>query len=301
MFKLLSKESNIFSIPLYIFFLLVVITTLNVLHFTPLGAISAAIAFVGVSLAYFLFSAINLTYHTHLPLFLYTVLIVGMYSGEVDLGISVSLLTNSFLLLILTSTSEEFRFRSLVLVGFLIALNFIFLPSSYPMLLFVLLHIAFTSRSILSATLRLLFGMLLLFLTYFMGAYLLDYTSWNEAYLVWNVGEVQSDLGPLPALLPVALLTLYSVWDHFRHFNKKSPVSKYKYTFLLLYLISLLISIVLYMGHHYEYLLLLALPVSIILSRMLRYLPRYWMQELGLWLIVFSVLLYKSQQVSLSL
>ena len=83
--------------------------------------------------------------------------------------------------------------------------------------------------------------------------------------------------------------------DHFRNFNKKSPTSKFKYTFLLIFSLSQLITIVLYMGKHYEYLLLLAFPASIILSRMLKFLPKYWMQETGLWLIIFSLVLFKLQ------
>ena len=88
-------------------------------------------------------------------------------------------------------------------------------------------------------------------------------------------------------------MLIHSVIDHFRNFNKKSPTSKFKYTFLLIYSLAQLITIILYMGNVYEYLLFLALPASIILSRMLKFLPKYWMKETGLWVIIISLILFK--------
>lgn len=51
------------------------------------------------------------------------------------------------------------------------------------------------------------------------------------------------------------------------------------------------------MNMSYEYLLLLAFPSSIILSRMLRFLPKYWIQEACLWLIIISLLTFKAGTV----
>ena len=73
MFRLLSKESNIFSIPIYIVILLLIVIGFNFLDFNSLDIISAVITFAGVALGYFCFNAISLNYQTHLPLFLYTV------------------------------------------------------------------------------------------------------------------------------------------------------------------------------------------------------------------------------------
>ena len=72
MFKLLSKESNIFSIPVYIGFLLLIVITFNLLNFNTYEAIIAGITFLGIALGYFCFHSIALNYQTHLPLFLYT-------------------------------------------------------------------------------------------------------------------------------------------------------------------------------------------------------------------------------------
>ena len=78
--------------------------------------------------------------------------------------------------------------------------------------------------------------------------------------------------------------------------------SKFKYAFLLVFSIAQLITIVLYMGKNYEYLLLLAFPSSIILSRMLRFLPKYWMREVGLWTVSYTHLdVYKRQVESCSM
>ena len=98
---------------------------------------------------------------------------------------------------------------------------------------------------------------------------------------------------PLYVLAPVAIMLIFSITDHFKHYNEKSPISRYKYTFVLVFSLAQLITITFYMGYNYEYLLLLVLPASIIISRMLRFLPKYWMQELGLWIIVFTLVVFK--------
>ena len=294
MFKLLSKESNIFSIPVYIGFLLLIVVFFNVLNFDFENIYSAAITFGGVALGYFVFNKINLNYQEHLPLFLYTFLIFAFYPGNLDVGIAVSLLTNSFLLLVLTSTDDTFRNRGYVLVGSILALNYIFLPTSWPVLLFVLLHVIATSGRILLNIFRLLFGILLVMVAYFCLMYFIGFTTFNPEYLPAPSNKFIKDFNPILYLLPVLLFCIYAVFDHFRHYNEKSPISRYKYTFILTFTLAQLISIVLYMGNHYEYLLLLALPVSIILCRMLRFFPKYWMQELGLWVILISLVAFKA-------
>jgi hypothetical protein len=138
MFRLLSKESNIFSIPVYIGFLLLIVISFNFLNFNTYEAIIAGITFLGIALGYFCFHSIALNYQTHLPLFLYTFFIFGLYPGKLDIGLAVALLTNSFLLLLLTSTNEDIRKKSYVLVGSIVALNFIFLPVTWPMAVFLI-------------------------------------------------------------------------------------------------------------------------------------------------------------------
>lgn len=293
MFKLLSKESNIFSIPVYIIFLLFIVIAFNVLNFNFLDTISAIITFCGVALAYFVFNQINLTYQTHLPLFLYTFFVFALYPGNLDIGIAVSLLTNSFLLLLLTSPDEHFRRHNYVLVGSILAINYIFLPTTWPMLIFVLLHIVATSQQIPLNIFRLFFGIILIILAYFSVMYFIDYTTFNKEYLPVKLGKPMVQFYPLYFLFPILGLIIYAVLDHFNHFNEKSPVSRFKYTFMLIFTLAQLVTIVLYMGTHYEYLLLMAFPASVILSRMLRYLPKYWLKELGLWFIIICLLLFK--------
>jgi hypothetical protein len=103
-----------------------------------------------------------------------------------------------------------------------------------------------------------------------------------------------TDYTELLPLIPVIGMLIYAVYDHFRNYNKKSPISRYKYTFLLVFSMAQLITIILYMNKNYEYLLLLAFPSTIIISRMLRFLPKYWMQEVGLWLLIFSLIGFKA-------
>ncbi|WP_042723085.1 DUF6427 family protein [Flavobacterium sp. B17] len=294
MFKLLSKESNIFSIPIYIGFLLLIVITFNFLNFNTYEAIIAGITFLGIALGYFCFHSIALNYQTHLPLFLYTFFIFGLYPGKLDIGLAVSLLTNSFLLLLLTSTNEDIRKKSYVLVGSIVALNFIFLPTTWPMAVFVIIHVIATSERIGLNIFRFLLGIFLIVLSYFSVMFFMDFTSWNVNYFPFGKMIFVTDYESLFPLLPIVLMLIYAVYDHFKNYNKKSPVSRYKYTFLLVFSLAQLITIILYMNKTYEYLLLLAFPSTIILSRMLRFLPKYWMQEVCLWIIIFSLIGFKA-------
>ncbi|MCQ9635970.1 DUF6427 family protein [Chryseobacterium sp. WG14] len=297
MFKLLSKESNIFSIPVYIGFLLLVVIIFNILNLNTYEAIVAGITFLGIALGYFCFHSIALNYQTHLPLFLYTVFIFGLYPGNLDIGIAVSLLTNSFLLLLLTSADEDIRKKSYVLVGAIVALNFIFLPTTWPMAVFVIIHVVATSAKIGLNLFRFLLGMVLIVFSYFSVMYFVQFTSWNIDYFPFGRMRPVTDYTELLPLTPIVLMLIYAVYDHFKNYNKKSPISRYKYTFLLVFSVAQLVTIILYMNTNYEYLLLLAFPSSIILSRMMRFLPKYWMREAGLWLIIISLLGFKAGTV----
>ncbi|KQT16325.1 hypothetical protein ASG31_12465 [Chryseobacterium sp. Leaf404] len=294
MFRLLSKESNIFSIPVYIGFLLLIVIIFNILDFSTLGAVTTAITFLGVALAYFCFNSIALNYHTHLPLLLYTFFIFGLYPGHVDLGVAVALLTNSFLLLLLTSTNEDLRKKSYVLVGAIISLNFIFLPTTWPMAVFVLIHVIATSERVGLNIFRFLLGVILIMLSYFSVAYFLDMREWNAIYFPFGKMWLNEDYQTLLPLTPIALMLIYALYDHFKYYNQKSPVSRYKYTFLLVFSLAQLVTIILYMNKNYEYLMLLAFPSTIIVSRMLRFMPKYWMKEVSFWLIIISLISYRA-------
>ncbi|MBK1897823.1 DUF6427 family protein [Chryseobacterium paridis] len=293
MFKLLSKESNIFSIPVYIGFLLLIVIIFNILNFNTYEAIVAGITFLGIALGYFCFHSIALNYQTHLPLFLYSFFVFGLYPGNLDIGIAVSLLTNSFLLLLLTSANEDTRKKSYVLVGAIVALNFIFLPTTWPMAVFVVVHVIATSERISLNIFRFLLGIVLIVFAYFSVMFFLDFTTWNLDYFPFGKMKLITDYTGIIPLIPIALMLIYAVYDHFKNYNKKSPISRYKYTFLLVFSLAQLVTIILYMNKSYEYLLLLAFPSSIILSRMMRFLPKYWMQEVGLWLIIISLVTFK--------
>ncbi|MFP8893425.1 MULTISPECIES: DUF6427 family protein [Chryseobacterium] len=297
MFKLLSKESNIFSIPVYIGFLLLVVIIFNILNFNTYEAIVAGITFLGIALGYFCFHSVALNYQTHLPLFLYTFFIFGLYPGNLDIGIAVSLLTNSFLILLLTSADEDIRKKSYVLVGSIVALNFIFLPTTWPMAVFVIIHVIATSAKIGLNLFRFLLGIVLIAFSYFSVMYFVQFTSWNIDYFPFGKMKPVTDYTELLPLIPVVLMLIYAVYDHFKNYNKKSPISRYKYTFLLVFSVAQLVTIILYMNKSYEYLLLLAFPSSIILSRMMRFLPKYWMREASVWLIIISLLTFKAGTV----
>jgi len=294
MFRLLSKESNIFSIPIYLIFLLFIVITFNALNFSVVNTLSAAITFAGVALGYFLFNKVNLNYQTHVPLFLYTFIIFALDPGWLDIGIAVSLFTNSFILLILTSPNEMLRKNSYVLIGAFLAINFIFLPTTWPLGIFVLLHIIATSDNIALNTFRLVFGITLIALSYLCIMFYLHFWSWDTSYFPFGDFKLTEDFYPLYFLIPVILLILYGVFEHFNHINKKNPTSRFKYTFILIFSLAQLITICLYMGDEHEYLLLLAFPFTVILSRALHFMPKYWQKETFLWLTILSLILFKT-------
>ena len=252
MFRLLSKESNIFSIPVYIGFLLLVVIVINSLNFNTYEAIIAIITFLGISLGYFCFNTIALNYQTHLPLLLYTFFVFGLYPGKLDIGIAVALLTNSFLLLLLTSTDEDLRKKSYVLVGSILALNFIFLPTTWLMIFFVLIHLIVTSERIGLNIFRFILGMSLIALSYFSVMFFFRFNQWNMDYLPFGKIKFITDYTELLPLIPIVLMVIYAIYDHFKHYNKKSPISRYKYTFLLVFSFAQLVSIILYMNNRYE-------------------------------------------------
>lgn len=216
-------------------------------------------------------------------IFIY-IFIFGLYPGKLDIGLAVALLTNSFLLLLLTSTNEDIR--KIICSGRLYCSAEFYFSSHYMAYgCFVIIHVIATSERISLNIFRFLLGILLIVLSYFSVMFFLDYNSWNTDYFPFGKMKLVTDYEQLLPLIPIVLMLIYAVYDHFRNYNKKSPVSRYKYTFTG-FSFAQLITIILYMNTTYEYLLLLAFPSTIILSRMLRFLPKYWMQEVSLWLII---------------
>ena len=293
MFRLLSKETNIFSIPVYLFFLFLMVIYFNALDFKTLSLFTAVITFCGIALGYFLFNTIGLNYNTHLPLFLYTFFVFALYPENLDIGIAMSLFTNSFVMALLTSNNDYLRKNSFLIIGAILALNYIFLPTTWPMFIFVLIHLISTADNIFLNIFRYFFGMAMVLGTYLGIMYLIGYHSFDERYIPYISNTIMSDFYPLYLLSPIALYVFYAIFDHFANFNKKSPTSKFKYSFLLFFFIAQIITVFFYMGNSYEYLLLLVLPNVIIISRALRFLKKYWMKELGLWIIVLSLIFFK--------
>ena len=293
MFRLLSKETNIFSIPVYLFFLFLMVIYFNTLDFKTLSLFTAVITFCGIALGYFLFNTIGLNYNTHLPLFLYTFFVFALYPENLDIGIAMSLFTNSFVMALLTSNNDYLRKNSFLIIGAILALNYIFLPTTWPMFIFVLIHLISTADNIFLNIFRYFFGMAMVLGTYLGIMYLIGYHSFDERYIPYISNTIMSDFYPLYLLSPIALYVFYAIFDHFANFNKKSPTSKFKYSFLLFFFIAQIITVFFYMGNSYEYLLLLVLPNVIIISRALRFLKKYWMKELGLWIIVLSLIFFK--------
>lgn len=294
MFRLLSKEVNIFSIPTYIGILLLIILSYNYIDFNGLNIISNLLAFLGVTLGYILFNKIALNRKSHLPMFLYTIFILSFYTGHLDIGISVSLFINSILLFFLTDNNPKLKENSYLLIGNLLGINYIFLPTTWPLFLFILIHIIATSDRILFNIFNLFFGIFLIFLGYIGLHYFLELNDSYTLYLFPNISQKMIlDFSPLYALIPIAILGVFAIIDHFIHFNEKSPRSKFKYSFILAFLLAQCLTLIFYMGQNYEYLLLVIFPMSVILSRFLRFINKKWMREAGLWMIILCLFLFK--------
>ena len=294
MFRLLSKETNIFSIPIYMGVILAIILIVNALSFSLLNIISSFIAFCGMALGCVLFNKIGMTRRTHLPLFLYICFIFSFYTENLDIGISMALFTNSILLFFLTDENPKLRDNSYFLIGNILAINFIFMPTTWTLFLFIIIHIIGNSEKKISLNIfRLILGIGMVFFGYFCLMYILGFDEFNWDYIPIISNQIISDFSAFYALVPILFFCVLAILDHFINFNKKSPANKYKYAFILTFLLAQCLTLVFYMGHSYEYFLLVILPISIILSRFLRFLNKPWLQEVGLWIIVLSCILFK--------
>ena len=70
-----------------------------------------------------------------------------------------SLFTNSFVMVLLTSNQDEVRKNSYLIIGAILAVNFLFLPTTWYMFIFVLIHLISTSDHISLNIFRLFLGM----------------------------------------------------------------------------------------------------------------------------------------------
>ena len=290
MFHLLSKEVKLFSIPIYIGLVIFVILTTNNFSFGFINIISNIFAFAGISLGYILFNKLALNRQSHLPLFLYSIFILSFYPENLDIGISMAIFINSILLFFLTDDRPRLRENSYFLIGNLLALSFIFLPNTWALSLFVLIHIIATSDKILSNIAKMLSGIIIILLGYFCFMYSVGFKYFNSNYFPLISSEIQTNFSKLYFLVPIIIFCILGIMDHFINFNKKSPQNKFKYSFILAFLLTQCLILTFYMGENYEYLLLVIFPVCVIISRFLRFLNKYWLQEIGLWLIIISCL-----------
>jgi hypothetical protein len=162
--------------------------------------------------------------------------VASFYDGTIEVGLAFTFLTSAIILLILTSQNDYLRKSSFMLVGSILAFNYLVFPPSWPMGVFVIFHIIGTSGRIGLNIFRLFFGIILIVLSYFGLMYLIHYTTWDKTYLpFYGKFELLDSYFPLYILTPIALMLLYSLSDHFKHYNEKSPISRYKYTFVLVF------------------------------------------------------------------
>ncbi|NAW50538.1 hypothetical protein GNY06_03760 [Elizabethkingia argentiflava] len=286
MFRLLSKQTNIFSIPIYLGILLGFVSLFNVLTLSALNIISSIIAFLGIALGYILFNHIGLNRHTHLPFFIYSLLIFTFYFGQLSVSLAFCILIANLCILILTHNHDS----SYLLLGCLTGLSFVIMPSSWPLVVFVLIYIFATSNNIAANILRLFFGIILLLINYICFFYILNIPNCFIRLIPYISDQLISRIDPLIFFLPTAFFTVYSICIYF---FSKSTSSNFNYIMLVVYSVSILLTLVFYMDTQYEFLLLLALPVSVIASRGIHFTPNDQTKEFILWLIIISSILFK--------
>ena len=135
-----------------------------------------------------------------------------------------------------------------------------------------------------------LLGIIIIFLGYFCFMYSIGFKYFNPNYFPLISSEIQTNFSKLYFLVPIITFCILGIMDHFINFNKKIPQNKFKYSFILAFLLTQCLILTFYMGENYEYLLLVTFPICVIISRFLRFLNKYWLQEIGLWLIIISCL-----------
>ena len=204
-----------------------------------------------------------------------------------------ALFTHSILLFFFTNEDDRIRKDSFLLIGNILAVSYIFLPTTWTLFIFVIIHIITKSDKIFKNIFQLVLGCFMVILGYACLMYLLEIDILTEDYIPLISNEIITDFSSFYSLIPILVMCILAVGDHFMNLNKKSPTSKFKYAFLLSFLLVQILILIFYMGSHREYLLLIIFPISIILSRFLRFLKYPWLQELGLWIIIISCLLDK--------
>lgn len=293
MFRILSRQTHIFSIPSYLIVLILFISIFNVLNFSILGAISSFITFIGIALGYFAFKGIGMTENLHLPLFLYTLLVFSIYFGGIDLGLAITILGAHLIIVLLVNQDTEFREHAYFLIGCITMIMYLVNPESWPFIGFILAQIFLRSRYIVANIFRLLFAGILIFITYLCVLYLFDIPFYYQRLIPYISNRVIQQPGALLFLIPIVLFLLYSLIDGLLNRSKQGLRVQAYYNLIIVALTCPLLICVFYMEHHYEYLLLMALPCSIIISRGLRFLKKPVMQEVFLWVIILSALLFK--------
>lgn len=293
MFQLLSKNINIFSIPFYIILLFVGLATFNVFYFTVDHLIAQGIAFLSIFIGFSLFRSISISYDKHLPYFLYCCFVFAFTPKDLTIFWALSFLTTNLIILIISNENDDLRQNSYFLIGCLLAFNFYLLPSSFLLLVFIIIHLCFTSDFVFKNLIQLLVGLLFISINYISLRYILNLDLVSETFIPLVSNQLVGSFYPLILLSFLGLFLVYSISDHLLSLRKKSLKSRFLYSILLMYFMTLSLQLFLYMNTDYEYFLFLSVPFSIIFSRGLTYMKYYWMKEVSLFLIIISLLLFK--------
>lgn len=290
MLKLFSTEIKFFSIPIYIILLFIGLfcfNTFDVNHFLPI-----MLSLTGICFNYFLFNKINLNYHYRLPLLLYTLFTIAFYTTKIDIGVAINLIINPLILWILIK-KENFSKNHHLLIGLLLSIGFIFLPTIWVSIFFILLHILTKSKYVSYDLFRLILGFGFGMLFYFEIMYLMNHQSIDTHFFPYFSSEINPNTKLFYPIFPIILIFIGCLFHLFSKMMVISPTNQFKLIFILLYTLTQIFIIIFYMDNENEYILFITFPFSVILGRELQHFKNYWLKETLLWVIIFSLFLYK--------
>ena len=294
MFRLLARPTNIFSIPFFIGILSFIFISYNAFYFDVFQAINSVVLFLAISLGYYIFNQINLTHQSHLPLLMYSLMLIGFYNDGLNFNLAMALLLINIIILILTSEKEVYRKKSYFIVGLLMSLCIMFQAETWPICLFLLVHIITSSERMAYNILQILFSLLLSLISLAAYRYLMGFELYQDDLLPYISYQFITDYQWMLLLLPIVLLLIFAIGKHLLQREQMSPNSTFRYNLLLIFLLSVMLMAIFYMGENYNFLIFLAMPSCIFIARFLLQMQESEWQEIWLWLMIISLISFKA-------
>jgi Family of unknown function (DUF6427) len=294
MFRLLARPTNIFSIPFFIGALCFIFISYNAFYFDVSQAVVSVVLFLAISLGYYIFNQINLTHQSHLPLLMYSLMLIGFYNESLNFNLAMSLLLINIIILILTNEKEVYRKKSYFIVGFLMSTCIMFQAETWPVCLFLMVHIITSSERMAYNLLQIFCSLVLSLISVAAYRYLFGLPLYEDNLLPYISYDFIYDYQWMLLLSPIVILLVFALSKHLLQREQMSPNSTFRYNLLIIFLLSVMLMAVFYMGENYNFLIFLALPSCIFIARFLLQMRESEWQEILLWLMIISLIGFKA-------